>query len=251
MKSTGSGTVRGPMVSMAAVMTDAPAPLDGTWFDPYGQLLKMLLPRANSIVIYDRLGVSLWASENDDAELQGLMQQRKRRRTGRARGHRPWLRRATARRADRLLLRLARQRRQPAGRRGGWSAASRTASRARSHWFQGLVRPALQCLERELAAQSSIGQLQRSLSVRDRGLGTAARFGAGRSRWRELHRRLRDAGAELRRPPRLRRRRPADPGQEHRGLPHLVRHAAACRRRDPQRARTRPCSAGRSCSGRQ
>ncbi len=34
----------------------------------------------------------------------------------------------------------------------------------------GLLRPALQCLERELASQSSIGNLQRSLVVRDRDL---------------------------------------------------------------------------------
>ena len=58
------------MASIAAVMNDAPSPLDGTSFDPYGQLLRMLLPRAHSIVIYDRLGVSVWASENDDLELQ-------------------------------------------------------------------------------------------------------------------------------------------------------------------------------------
>ena len=32
------------------------------------------------------------------------------------------------------------------------------------------MRPALQCLQRELASQSSIGDLQRSLSVRDRDL---------------------------------------------------------------------------------
>ena len=36
--------------------------------------------------------------------------------------------------------------------------------------MQGLLRPALECLERELASQSSIGGLQRDLVVRDRDL---------------------------------------------------------------------------------
>ena len=35
---------------------------------------------------------------------------------------------------------------------------------------QGLLRPALECLQRELGAQYSIGDLQRSLMVRDRDL---------------------------------------------------------------------------------
>jgi diguanylate cyclase (GGDEF)-like protein len=157
------------MASIAAVMTDAPAPLDGTSFDPYGQLLKMLLPRANSIVIYDRLGVSLWASENDDAELHGLMQQANVAELAErgAVGHgfaEPLPGEQIAyffalRDNDGSLL-------------GGVGMVSRESNREPRPFtlVQGLVRPALQCLERELAAQSSIGQLQRSLSVRDRDL---------------------------------------------------------------------------------
>jgi diguanylate cyclase (GGDEF)-like protein len=157
------------MASMAAVMTDAPAPLDGTSFDPYGQLLKMLLPRSNSIVIYDRLGVSVWASENDDLELQGLMRQANVAELAErgAIGHgfaEPLPGEQIAyffalRDNDGSLL-------------GGVGMVSREANREPRPFtlVQGLVRPALQCLERELAAQSSIGQLQRSLSVRDRDL---------------------------------------------------------------------------------
>ena len=33
------------MASTAEILGDAPAPLNGTSLDPYGQLLKMLLPR--------------------------------------------------------------------------------------------------------------------------------------------------------------------------------------------------------------
>ena len=63
------------MASTAEILGDAPAPLNGTSLDPYGQLLKMLLPRAHSIVVYDGIGVVLWASEdNDDLELQALQQ---------------------------------------------------------------------------------------------------------------------------------------------------------------------------------
>ena len=63
------------MASTAELPSDAPAPLNGTSLDPYGQLLKMLLPRAHSIVVYDDLGVTVWASEdNDDIELQALQQ---------------------------------------------------------------------------------------------------------------------------------------------------------------------------------
>ena len=63
------------MASTAEILGDAPAPLNGTSLDPYGQLLKMLLPRAHSIVVYDGIGVVLWASEdNDDLEPQALQQ---------------------------------------------------------------------------------------------------------------------------------------------------------------------------------
>ena len=63
------------MASNAEQFSDAPAPLSGTSLDPYGQLLKMLLPRAQSIVVYDRLGVTVWASgDSDDIELQALQQ---------------------------------------------------------------------------------------------------------------------------------------------------------------------------------
>jgi len=157
------------MASKAAVMTDAPAPLDGTSFDPYGQLLKMLLPRANSIVIYDRLGVSLWASENEDVELHSLMQQA-----------------TVAELAERgavgngfaeplpgeQIAYFFALRDNDGSLLGGVGMVSRESNREPRPFtlVQGLVRPALQCLERELAAQSSIGQLQRSLSVRDRDL---------------------------------------------------------------------------------
>ena len=37
-----------------------------TSLDPYGQLIKMLMPRALCIAIYDRMGVPLWQSDGCD-----------------------------------------------------------------------------------------------------------------------------------------------------------------------------------------
>ena len=51
----------------AEALGDEPAPLSATSLDPYGQLVKMLMPRAQSIVIYDRLGLPVWLNEGVDA----------------------------------------------------------------------------------------------------------------------------------------------------------------------------------------
>src|SRR5688572_20219314 len=62
-------------MQMAAAFGDAPAPLSGTSLDPYGQLIRMLMPRAQSIAIYDRMGVPVWLSEGHDVpELHRLIQ---------------------------------------------------------------------------------------------------------------------------------------------------------------------------------
>ena len=59
----------------AAALGDAPAPIGSTSLDPYGQLIRMLMPRAHSIAIYDRMGVPVWLSEGQDVpELHRLIQ---------------------------------------------------------------------------------------------------------------------------------------------------------------------------------
>ena len=158
------------MASNAEQFSDAPAPLSGTSLDPYGQLLKMLLPRAHSIVVYDRLGVTVWASgDSDDIELQALQQHAQAAELAEpgALGDGfaeplPGERVAyvfVLRNGDGAML-------------GVVGMASRESNRDPRPFtlVQGLLRPALQCLERELASQSSIGNLQRSLVVRDRDL---------------------------------------------------------------------------------
>ena len=37
-----------------------------TTLDPYGQLIKMLMPRALCIAIYEAMGMPLWSSEGYD-----------------------------------------------------------------------------------------------------------------------------------------------------------------------------------------
>ena len=60
----------------AYALSDAPKPISATSLDPYGQLLRMLLPRAQSIVVCDRAGVSVWESDGQGgSNLQTLMQE--------------------------------------------------------------------------------------------------------------------------------------------------------------------------------
>jgi hypothetical protein len=63
-------------MQLAEVVDDAPTPIGSTSLDPYGQIVKMLLPRAQSIAIYDRMGLPIWLNEGQDApELHRLLQQ--------------------------------------------------------------------------------------------------------------------------------------------------------------------------------
>jgi diguanylate cyclase (GGDEF)-like protein len=154
----------------AVALTEAPLPVSATSLDPYGQLIKMLLPRAQTIVVYDRMGVCVWESDGvGGPDLQALMQH----------AHRGELASATSDGdgfAERLpgdqtayMFLLRDETRTLTGSVGIVSRDSNGESRPFT-LLQALLRPALQCLQRELAAQSSIGDLQRSLSVRDRDL---------------------------------------------------------------------------------
>ena len=142
----------------------------------------MLLPRATAIAIYDRLGVALWASDGfDDPELHRVLQDALASRT-RGRGtvddgfaeipvaSRPLTSSCYVMRSRDLL--------------GIVGLVSREIDREPRPFslVHGLLRPALECLERELASQSSIGDLQRSLVVRDRDLELLLGRGAGRIR---------------------------------------------------------------------
>jgi diguanylate cyclase (GGDEF)-like protein len=155
---------------LAAALPVAPAPAGGTSLDPYGQLIKMLVPRADAIVVYDRMGVVLWATDGQDfAELQALVQDAQSIELSEA-----------GKAGDGFAAPLVDEQmayvfvlRDAAGALlGVVGMVSRESSREPRSFtlVQGLLRPAFQCLERELTSQTSIGDLQRSLVVRDRDL---------------------------------------------------------------------------------
>ena len=155
----------------ALALSDAPLPVSATSLDPYGQLIRMLLPRAQSIVFYDRMGVCVWESDGvEGPDLIALMQDAQSGEMA-ARGAS-----GTDGFAERLhggqtayVFLLRDETGELIGSVGLVCRDANGESRPFS-LLQALLRPALQCLQRELASQSSIGDLQRTLSVRDRDL---------------------------------------------------------------------------------
>jgi diguanylate cyclase (GGDEF)-like protein len=169
MKHDAHGKGRTQMAAIAPILVDTPSSAGSTSFDPYGQLLQMLLPRAHAIAIYDSLGVAVWMSDDEDAELEAILHGAQ-----------------SAELAEKGSIGVGFAEPLPGeqiayffalrdtegtliGSVGMVSRETRGDSRPFT-LVHGLLRPALQCLERELAAQTSIGALQRSLVVRDRDL---------------------------------------------------------------------------------
>jgi diguanylate cyclase (GGDEF)-like protein len=158
-------------MQLAQALDDAPAPIGATSLDPYGQIVKMLLPRAQSIAIYDRMGLPVWLNDGvDSPELHRALQEAIAREM-----HAPTEDDGSAEPIDRehcayvFLLRDADDRLM--GALGIVCRESRQGADPRPFQLvHGLLRPALECLQRELVAQYSIGDLQRSLMVRDRDL---------------------------------------------------------------------------------
>ena len=158
-------------MQLAVALDGAPAPMGATSLDPYGQLVKMLLPRSQSIAIYDRMGLPVWLNDGlDSPELHRILQDALTQDLSADGGGEGY-----AESVDRdhcayvFLLRDPRQ--QLIGAVGLLCRESRQGNDPRPFALvQGLLRPALECLQRELISQYSIGDLQRSLVVRDRDL---------------------------------------------------------------------------------
>lgn len=138
-----------------------------TSFDPYGQLIKMLMPRAQCIVIHDGSGLPLWMSDGcGSADLMRLVEE------GLAQARRgtldPAERDGFARQwsGETAYVFLLRHGGSLLGAAALCYPDPNTGSRPFS-LVHGLLRPALQVLGRELLNQSSIGDLQRSLMLRD------------------------------------------------------------------------------------
>ncbi|HEX9208653.1 MAG TPA: EAL domain-containing protein [Steroidobacteraceae bacterium] len=144
---------------------ETPESLGATSLDPYGQLVKLLLPDALAVTFFDRMGVAIWNSDSvDDPDTRAPL-------------HCVDLVSVDAA-ADGAMEALA-------GDQAAYTLALRDSAGARlgSLWLvcrnppggprsladvQAMLRPVLQCIARELASQDSIGDLQRNLVTRDR-----------------------------------------------------------------------------------
>lgn len=142
-----------------------------TSLDPYGQLVKMLMPRASCIAIYDRTSTPLWLSDGcDGPDLTHLMEEAlntardeiaaslsdPEERDGCARswsGDTAYV--FILRDGDALLGAL------------GVSCQDGTGGTRPFSLMQGLLRPALQVLSRELSSQYNIGDLRQNATSRD------------------------------------------------------------------------------------
>lgn len=128
-----------------------------TSLDPYGQLVKMLMPRASCIAIYDRTSTPLWLSDGcDGPDLTHLMEEAlnaannddadPEERDGFSRS---WSR-------DTAYVFILRDGATLLGALGVSCQDSSGGARPFS-LMQGLLRPALQVLSRELASQYNVG----------------------------------------------------------------------------------------------
>jgi len=138
-----------------------------TSLDPYGQLLRMLLPRASGIAIYDRTGTPLWISEGcDGPDIPQLIEEA----LTLARAPQPvaedrdGIQRSWG--ADTGYVFILREASELLGAVAVSLRGTKESSRPFS-FILGLLRPVLKVLKRELCNQFNIGDLQRNLTLRD------------------------------------------------------------------------------------
>jgi diguanylate cyclase (GGDEF)-like protein len=131
-----------------------------TSLDPYGQLVKMLMPRASCIAIYDRTSTPLWLSDGcDGPDLTHLMEEGL---TAANNGtadpdEREGFERSWS--GDTAYVFILRDGGTLLGALGVSCQDSSGGARPFS-LMQGLLRPALQVLSRELASQYNVGFLR-------------------------------------------------------------------------------------------
>jgi diguanylate cyclase (GGDEF)-like protein len=138
-----------------------------TSLDPYGQLIKMLMPRALCIAIYDRMSMPLWLSDGcDGPDLLQLVEEALN--SARSGEPDPEEREGFARSwdGDTAYVFILRDGALLLGAVAISSRDSSSGSRPFSLML-GLLRPALQVLCRELSNQCNIGDLQKNLTARD------------------------------------------------------------------------------------
>lgn len=138
-----------------------------TSLDPYGQLVKMLVPRALCIAIYDRMSMPLWLSDGcDGPDLLQLVEESLT--AARSDESDPQERDGFARTwdGDTVYVFILRDGTTLLGALALSCQDGSGGSRPFS-LLQGLLRPALQVLSRELVNQYSIGDLRKDLTSRD------------------------------------------------------------------------------------
>lgn len=138
-----------------------------TSLDPYGQLMKMLTPRAVCLGIYDRLATPLWLSDGcEGPDLPQLVEEA----LNSVRGDEPdpderdgFARSWDGDTAYVFILRNATHL------LGAVAMACRDSGSGSRPFslMQGLLRPALQVLSRELVNQYNVSDLQKNLTLRD------------------------------------------------------------------------------------
>ena len=143
---------------------DAEAQTLSTSLDPYGQLIKMLMPRALCIAIYDRLGMPLWLSDGcEGPDLLQFIEEALN--SARSADPDPSERDGFARTwdGDTAYIFVLHEGKELLG-IVALSCRDVSSGPRPFSVLQGLLRPALQVLTREFSSQYSIGDLQKDLS---------------------------------------------------------------------------------------
>jgi diguanylate cyclase (GGDEF)-like protein len=155
------------MTASDSTIDTVTAPVLPTSLDPYGQLIKMLMPRALGIAIYDRDGMALWISDNNEnADLQGLINDAVEA-SAKAGGEQASPGFAQEWNGDTAYVFVIRTSRQAVMGYVGVISPDTSQGARPFATLHGLLRPALDVLSRELTNQYNIDDLQRHLSARD------------------------------------------------------------------------------------
>lgn len=140
-----------------------------TSLDPYGQLVRVLMPRASQVAIYDRLSTPLWLSNaHDGADLLHLVEESLNSVRYSSAGADQESRHGFSRSwdGDTAYVFILREGTTLLGALA--VSCQDGSSGARSFAFvHGLLRPVLQVLARELAHQYNLGDLRKNLNLRD------------------------------------------------------------------------------------
>lgn len=157
------------MITSAADDETVEATAFSTSFDPYGQLIRVLMPRASYIAIFDRLSTPLWLSDGcDGCDLLHLVEESLNVARHDGGAHSAENRNGFSRSwdGDTAYVFILRD---GSNLLGAVAVSCQDGSNgARSTAFvHGMLRPALQVLARELSHQQSVCDLRKSLTSRD------------------------------------------------------------------------------------